>query len=88
MITLLSALTLAQALNEMNEIEQAMTDCALGVDHYCQQLTTDQYESSLNELVIFQQHFRPQNDAEYDEWNEALRNLQNAADDADRILRP
>ena len=87
MITLLAALTLGEALGKMNEIEQAMIDCSLGVGHYCEQLTTDQYEADLNDLVIFQGQFRPQSDAEYDEWNEGLRNLKNASEDADRVLR-
>lgn len=87
MITLAAALTLSQALSEMNRIEQAMTDCALGVKHYCEQLTTDEYEETLNDLVIFQQQFRPKTDAEYDEWNEGLRNLSNAAAEADRKIR-
>lgn len=83
MITLAAALTLSQALSEMNRIEQAMTDCALGVKHYCEQLTTDEYEETLNDLVIFQQQFRPKTD----EWNEGLRNLSNAAAEADREIR-
>ena len=87
MLTLLAAISLGEALGKMNEIENAMTDCALGVEHYCQQLTTDEYERDLNDLVIFQGQFQPQNDAELDEWNEALRNLQNAAKDADAQIK-
>lgn len=87
MLTLLAAMSLGEALGKANEIENAMTDCALGVEHYCQQLTTDEYERDLNDLVIFQGQFKPQSDAELDEWNEALRNLQNAAKDADKRIR-
>ena len=87
MLALLAALSLGEALGKMTEIENAMTDCALGVEHYCEQLTTDEYEPDLNDLVIFQGQFQPQSDAELDEWNEALRNLQNAAKDADMRIR-
>lgn len=87
MLALLAAMSLGEALGKVNEIENAMTDCALGVEHYCQQLTTDEYERDLNDLVIFQGQFKPQSDAELDEWNEALRNLQNAARDADERIR-
>lgn len=88
MLTLLAAaLTFGEAMGKMNEIEQAMTDCSLGVDYYCQQLTTDEYEADLNDLVIFQRDFEPKNDAEKDEFNEALRNLNNAAHDADLKIR-
>ena len=87
MLTLLTALSLGEALGKMTEIENAMTDCALGVEHYCEQLTTDEYERDLNDLVIFQSQFQPQSDAELDEWNEALRNLQNAAKDADAQIK-
>ena len=87
MLTLLAAMSLGEALGKANEIENAMTDCALGVEHYCQQLTTDEYERDLNDLVIFQGQFEPQSDAELDEWNEALRNLRNAAKDADKRIR-
>lgn len=87
MLALLAALSLGEALGKMSEIEQAMTDCSLGVDYYCQQLTTDEYEQDLNDLVIFQGQFQPQDDAELDEYNEALRNLQNAAADADRKIK-
>ena len=87
MLTLLAAISLGEALGKAREIENAMTDCALGVEHYCQQLTTDEYERDLNDLVIFQGQFQPQSDAELDEWNEALRNLQNAAKDADAQIK-
>ena len=87
MLTLLAAMSLGEALGKANEIENAMTDCALGVEHYCQQLTTDEYERDLNDLVIFQGQFKPQSDADLDEWNEALRNLQNAAKDADMRIK-
>lgn len=87
MLALLAALSLGEALGKMGEIEQAMTDCSLGVDYYCQQLTTDEYEQDLNDLVIFQGQFQPQDDAELDEYNEALRNLQNASKDADKVIR-
>ena len=87
MLALLAAISLGEALGKMTEIENAMTDCALGVEHYCQQLTTDEYERDLNDLVIFQSQFEPQNDAELDEWNEALRNLQNATKDADAQIK-
>ena len=87
MLALLAAISLGEALGKMTEIENAMTDCALGVEHYCQQLTTDEYERDLNDLVIFQGQFQPQSDAELDEWNEALRNLQNAAKDADAQIK-
>ena len=87
MLTLLAAMSLGEALGKMTEIENAMTDCALGVEHYCEQLTTDEYERDLNDLVIFQGQFQPQSDAELDEWNEALRNLQNAAKDADAQIK-
>lgn len=87
MLALLAAISLGEALGKMTEIENAMTDCALGVEHYCQQLTTDEYERDLNDLVIFQSQFEPQNDAELDEWNEALRNLQNAIKDADAQIK-
>lgn len=88
MLTLLAAaLTFGEAMSKMNEIEQAMTDCSLGVDYYCQQLTTDEYEADLNDLVIFQRNFEPKDDAEKDEFNEALRNLNNAAHDADLKIR-
>ena len=87
MLALLAAMSLGEALGKTNEIESAMTDCALGVEHYCKQLTTNEYERDLNDLVIFQGQFQPQNDAELDEWNEALRNLQNAAKDADAQIK-
>lgn len=87
MITLLAALTLGEAIGKMNTIEQAMTDCSLGVTHYCEQLTTDAYEQDLNDLVIFQNQFKPESDSEKDEWEENLRNLQNASEDADEVLR-
>lgn len=87
MLALLAAISLGEALGKAREIENAMTDCALGVEHYCQQLTTDEYERDLNDLVIFQGQFKPQSDADLDEWNEALRNLQNAAKDADVKIR-
>lgn len=87
MLTLLAAISLGEALGKAREIENAMTDCALGVEHYCKQLTTDEYERDLNDLVIFQGQFKPQSDAELDEWNEALRNLQNAAKDADMRIK-
>lgn len=87
MITLLAALTLGQALDKMRDIETSMTDCALGVTYECERLTTDEYEQDLNDLVIFQNQFQPENDAQLDEWKENLRNLQNAAEDADRELR-
>lgn len=87
MITLLAALTLGQALDKMRDIETSMTDCALGVTYECERLTTDEYEQDLNDLVIFQNQFQPESDAQLDEWKENLRNLQNAAEDADRELR-
>ena len=87
MLALLAAISLGEALGKVNEIENAMTDCTLGVEHYCQQLTTDEYERDLNDLVIFQGQFEPQSDAELDEWNEALRNLQNATKDADAQIK-
>lgn len=87
MLALLAAISLGEALGKAREIENAMTDCTLGVEHYCQQLTTDEYERDLNDLVIFQGQFKPQSDADLDEWNEALRNLQNAAKDADKRIR-
>ena len=87
MLTLLAAISLGEALSKVSEIENAMTDCALGVEHYCEQLTTDEYERDLNDLVIFQGQFQPQSDAELDEWNEALRNLRNAAKDADAQIK-
>lgn len=88
MLTLIAAaLTFSGAIEKMNDIEQAMTDCSLGVDHYCHLLTTDEFEEDLNDLVIFQQQFQPQSDEEQDEWNEALRNLNNAAADADYRIR-
>ena len=87
MLALLAAMSLGEALGKVTEIENAMTDCALGVEHYCQRLTTDEYERDLNDLVIFQGQFQPQSDAELDEWNEALRNLQNAAKDADAQIK-
>lgn len=88
MLTLIAAaLTFGEAMGKMSEIEQAMTDCSLGVDYYCQQLTTDEYEADLNDLVIFQRDFEPKDDAERDEFNEALRNLNNAAHDADKKIR-
>lgn len=87
MLALLAAISLGEALGKMTEIENAMTDCALGVEHYCRQLTTDEYEHDLNDLVIFQGQFEPQSDAELDEWSEALRNLQNAAKDADMRIK-
>lgn len=88
MLLLLATMTLSEALGKASEIEQAMTDCSLGVAHYCEQLTTDAYEQDLNDLVIFQGQFKPESDAELDEWNEAIRNLHNASEDADRVLRP
>ena len=87
MLALLAAMSLGEALGKANEIENAMTDCALGVEHYCRQLTTDEYERDLNDLVIFQGQFEPQSDAELDEWNEAMRNLRNAAKEADMRIR-
>ena len=87
MLALLAAMSLGEALGKVTEIENAMTDCALGVEHYCQRLTTDEYERDLNDLVIFQGQFQPQSDAELDEWNEALRNLQNATKDADAQIK-
>ena len=87
MIALLAALTLGQALDKMRDIEASMTDCSLGVAHECERLTTDEYEQDLNDLVIFQGQFHPADDAQLDEWEEALRNLKNAAEDADRELR-
>lgn len=87
MLSLLAALSLAQALDKMQQIEDTMTDCSLGVKHECQQLTTDVYEQDLHDLATFQQNFRPETDAERDEWEENLRNLQNAADDADEEIR-
>lgn len=87
MISIFAALTLAQALDKMQQIEDTMTDCSLGVKYECKQLTTDVYEQDLNDLATFQQSFRPETDAERDEWEENLRNLQNAADDADREIK-
>ena len=87
MLSFIAALTMAEALGKMQQIEDTMTDCALGVKHECQQLTTDIYEQDLNDLVIFQRSFRPETDAERDEWEENLRNLHNAAEDADAAIR-
>ena len=87
MLSIMAALTLAEALGKMQQIEDTMTDCALGVKHECKQLTTDVYEQDLNDLVIFQRSFRPETDAERDEWEENLRNLHNAAEDADAKIR-
>ena len=87
MIALLAALTLGQALDKMRDIETSMTDCSLGVAYECERLTTDEYEQDLNDLVIFQNQFQPADDAQLDEWGEALRNLKNAAEDADREIR-
>lgn len=83
MLSIMAALALAEALGKMQQIEDTMTDCALGVKYECQQLTTDVYEQDLNDLVIF----RPETDAERDEWEENLRNLRNAAEDADAEIR-
>lgn len=83
MLSLFAALTLGQALDKMQQIEDTMTDCSLGVKYECRQLTTDIYEQDLNDLATFQQNFRPETDAERDEWEENLRNLRNAAEDAD-----
>ena len=87
MLSLFAALTLGQALDKMQQIEDTMVDCSLGVKYECQQLTTDIYEQDLNDLVIFQNSFRPETDAERDEWEENLRNLRNAAEDADAEIR-
>ena len=87
MLSLFAALTLGQALGKMQQIEDTMVDCSLGVKYECQQLTTDVYEQDLNDLVIFQRSFRPETDAERDEWEENLRNLHNAAEDADAVIR-
>lgn len=86
-ILLASALTYNEALDKIQDIESVMTDCSLGVVHQCEQLTTDAYEQDLNDLVIFQQQFRPESDAQLDEWKENLRNLQNAAQDADEEIK-
>jgi hypothetical protein len=82
-----TALTYSEALDKMRNIEETMTDCSLGVKHECQQLTTDIYEQDLNDLTIFQQGFRPESDAQLDEWQENLRNLQNASEDADAEIK-
>ena len=87
MLSLFAALTLGQALDKIQQIEDTMVDCSLGVKYECQQLTTDIYEQDLNDLATFQQNFRPETDAERDEWEENLRNLSNAAQDADEEIR-
>ena len=65
-----------------------MTDCGRGVKFRCNEMLNDEYEDRLNDLVIFQRSFEPASDEERDEFNEAVRNLHNASEDADRFMQP
>jgi len=87
-LVLATALTLPQALDNARELETMMTDCGLGVKFRCNEMLNDEYEDRLNDLVIFQRSFEPASDEERDEFNEAVRNLHNASEDADRFMQP
>lgn len=85
---LAAALTLPQALDNMRELETLMGDCGAGMRYSCKEMMKDEYEEKLNEITIFVPRFEPASDAERDELNEAIRNLHNASEDADRFLQP